>query len=92
MGQLYWPETSGIARYSIPAHQSPSKSKALLRQTYQNSLSIPSTEQASKLLEIVEGNESSANEIEHAFDGLTSLDENQLDQMIETDLVSSSNG
>ena len=86
MGQLYWPETVGVSRYSIPSHadhhhvSSSSPSKTLLRQT---------NEQRLKLLEIAEDNESSSNEIQQFFDGLDSLDEKQLDQMIETDLVSS---
>ena len=92
MGQLYWPESTGVSRYSIPSridlhHTSPSK--VLLRQTYKNSMNIQTNEQTSKLLEIIEDNESPPNDIEHLYDGLISLDEDQLDQMIETDLVSS---
>jgi hypothetical protein len=52
-------------------------------------MDIQTNEQRSKLLEIIEDNESSPNNIEHLYDGLISLDEGQLEQMIETDLVSS---
>lgn len=99
MGQLYWPETTGLSRYSIPSHDdhyrasiSPA-SKALLQQTYQNSLNDPSNPQTSKLFHIDEDNKSfSSNELEKFYDGLISLNETRLDELIETDLISTSNG
>jgi len=97
MGQLYWPETAGLARYSIPLHNdhyraSLSPSKTLFQQAYKSSTNDSIKKQTSKLFEIVEDNKSSSNDIEHVYDGLITLDETRLDEMIETDLVSSSNG
>jgi hypothetical protein len=96
MGQLYWPETSGFARYSIPSHGDryrASASKILLRPIHQNSNDDDHRDkQIFKLVEIDDDNKSSSNNIENLYDGLTSLDETRLDEMIETDLVSSSNG
>ena len=93
MGQLYWPESIGVSRYSIPSHASPLK--VLRRPTYQNSVNNHLRPQSSRLIEILEDHDeltSSSNEIERFYDGLTSLNERHLDEMIETDLVSSSIG
>jgi hypothetical protein len=89
MGQLYWPETAGVARYSIPQHDDHYRAspKTSPRKIYQNS--VDTNKQKCKLLEIVEDNEPSSKDIEHPHDGLTTLDEIRLDEMIETDLVSS---
>jgi hypothetical protein len=96
MGQLYWPETVGLARYSIPSHGDhyralSSASKILFRQTFQNSNDDHTEKPIFKLVEINQDNKSSSNDIENLYDGLTLLDETRLDEMIETDLISSSN-
>lgn len=79
-------DSSSSSRYSIPSqddHYRASSSKYLLRQTYQ---------QNPKLIDIDEDPESTAssNRIEFIYDGLRSLDEIRLAQLIETDLISSS--
>jgi len=87
MGQLYWPETAGLARYSIPSEASPSPPNILLQPTYQNnSIDDRLDPPTPKLIEIPEDHH------ELLYDGLISLNESRLDEMIETDLVSSSNG
>ncbi|CAF4970412.1 unnamed protein product, partial [Rotaria sp. Silwood1] len=63
-------------------------SNSLLRRACQNSMNAHKNKQNLK----VENNESSSNKTEHLFDGLVLLDEDRLDEMIETDLISSSNG
>ncbi|CAF0899622.1 unnamed protein product [Adineta steineri] len=85
MKQLYWPDSVGIGRYSIPSfndrlHPSstPSPSKIVFQQTHENS----------KLIEIVEDNELSSDNLKRLYDGLGSLDEIRLSEMIETDLIS----
>jgi hypothetical protein len=95
MGRLYWPETVGLTRYSIPSHTSPSPSNLFLQPTYQNnSIDDHIHLQTPKLFEIIKSHDetTSSNDIQLLYDGLTSLNENRLDDMIETDLVSSSNG
>ncbi|UJR37456.1 hypothetical protein I4U23_030159 [Adineta vaga] len=97
MKQLHWPETVGVGRYSIPSQNdqyhssssSPAK-RILFRQTYEDS--SDTDKEDARLLEIVENNDLSSNITQRAYDGLSSLDEHQLNEMIETDLVSSSNG
>ena len=88
MGQLYWPETAGFARYSIPSQPPPSVGNVFLRPTFENN------SPTSKLIEISESRDesSSPHDIRLLYDGLISLNESRLDEMIETDLVSSSNG
>lgn len=91
---MYWSDTAGVARYSIPSYNdhhyaSSSVAKSLFRQTYQNS--TDADRESSKLLELFDDNESLSSNMIHLYDGLGSLDENRLDEMIETDLVSSSN-
>jgi hypothetical protein len=98
MEELYSEETGSLARYSIPLHDdhyraSSSVSKNFLRPIiYQNSTDDHTNTQTSKFLEINEDNKPSSNDIEKLYDGLNSLDETRLDEMIETDLLSSSNG
>lgn len=99
MGKLYWPETVGLSRYSIPSHDNHYRasssriSKILLQQTYQKSINDHSYSPTSKLFQIDEDHKSiSSSDIEKFYDGLRSLDESRLDEMIETDLISSSNG
>lgn len=80
-------DSSSSSRYSIPSHDDhyrASSSKYLLRQTYQ---------QNSKLIDIDEDPESttSSNRIELLYEGLRSLDEVRLEQLVETDLISSTN-
>jgi len=80
-------DSPSSSRYSIPSHDDnyrASSSKFLLRQTYQ---------QNSKLIDIDEDFESTAssNRIEFIYDGLRSLDETRLEQLTETDLISSTN-
>ncbi len=90
MGQLYWPETVGLTRYSIPSHMT--SSKVSHRQTSHNSIDDYFNCRSTKLIEIIEDESSTSNNIEQLYDGLMSLDKNRLDEMIETDLISSSNG
>ena len=92
MGQLYWPETTGVARYSIPQHvdryrQLPAVSRVLLGQANQNPTDLHSTLSTS-----IENRRSLSGNIDYFFDGLTALDQIRLDQLRETDLVSTSNG
>ncbi|CAF3496543.1 unnamed protein product [Rotaria sp. Silwood1] len=92
-GQVQWPEAPSVTRYSIPSHNnryraSKLTSNSLLRRACQNSMNAHKNKQNLK----VENNESSSNKTEHLFDGLVLLDEDRLDEMIETDLISSSNG
>jgi hypothetical protein len=90
MAQLYWPETTNIARHSVAEvddhHLSPSI--RLSKTTYRKSAAVctidRSDEQTSKLLET-----SLTKDLEPAYDGLTALDEICLDKLIETDLISS---
>lgn len=77
MGQLQLTETNDLARYSIPSHASPSKTR--LRPIHPNSTNHQQTTNTKE------------NDIEQAYDGLMSLDENRLEELIETDLVSSTN-
>ncbi|CAF0899544.1 unnamed protein product [Adineta steineri] len=93
MKQLYWPDSVGIGRYSIPSfndrlHPSstPSPSKILFQQTHENSKD--KNKENSKLIEIVEDTELSSNNLKRLYDGLGSLDEIRLNEMIETDLIS----
>ncbi|CAF0860392.1 unnamed protein product [Adineta ricciae] len=91
MKQLYWPETVGVGRYSIPSqndqyHVSSSSSSArrkFFRQTYQTS--SDTDKDNSRLLE------TTPNATKYIYDGLIALDEHRLNDMIETDLVSSTN-
>jgi hypothetical protein len=95
MGQLYWPESAGFARYSIPSQPRSSLANPFLQPTYEiNSTDDHLNSPKPKLIEISESrNEtSSPNDIHVLYDGLVSLNESRLDEMIETDLVSSSNG
>ncbi|CAF1073773.1 unnamed protein product [Rotaria sordida] len=92
-GQLQWPESPIPTRYSIPTNDNHYRasnvaSNNLFRQACQNSMNINKNMQKLK----VEDNRSSPNKIEHSYDSLVLLDEDRLDEMIETDLVSSSNG
>lgn len=95
--QLHWPETVGVGRYSIPAHNeryrvsSPSSAaaKSRFRQAYLTS--SDTDRENSKLIDITEDTDSAAYPIEQIYDGLRSLDEYRLEQMVETDLISSSN-
>ena len=100
MAQLYWPETAGTARVSIPHHANSNRSPSATAMTVLKTNCLNSTvvsdneglaEQASALLEISEEQESALTS-EHCHDGLMSLDENLLNELVETDLVSSSNG
>ncbi|CAF4242426.1 unnamed protein product, partial [Rotaria sp. Silwood2] len=91
--QLEGPETPGTTRYSIPSHNnhyraSKLTSNSLFRRACQNSLSTDKRKQNLT----VSNNESLPKKVEHLYDGLVLLDEDRLDEMIETDLVSSSNG
>ena len=94
MGQLNWPEKANVSRYSIPQHDDHYRAspKMSLRRAYVNSTTIHSNKPNCKLIEIVENNDSSLKDIKYVYDGLITLDETRLDEMIETDLVSSSNG
>jgi hypothetical protein len=92
MGQLYWPETTGVARYSIPQHvdryhQLPAVSRVMLGQANSNATRLQPT-----LLTSMGNTRSLSSNIEYFFDGLNALDQIRLDQLRETDLVSSSNG
>ena len=91
MKQLYWPETVAVGRYSIPSqydqyHISSSSSSArriFFRQTYQTS--SDTDKDNSRLLE------TTPHATKYTYDGLIALDEHRLNDMIETDLVSSTN-
>ena len=83
MGQLHLSEANDLARYSIPSHASPSKTR--LRPVLPNSSNEHFNHQTTNLKE---GNK----DVEQTYDGLILLDENRLEEMIETDLVSSTNG
>lgn len=88
MGHLYWSETSGLARYSIPANASPCKTH--LRPTHPNSNHKHAVNHLT-LTEITDEEKSQEKNLDQAYDGLISLDENRLEELIETDLVSSTN-
>ena len=89
VGQLYWSETSGLARYSIPAHASPSK--VHLRPTsYLNSNHEHVNHLTSRLPQITD-ELSTERYLDQVYDGLVTLDESRLKELIETDLVSSTN-
>ena len=91
MAQLYWPETAPIGRHSVSQLEGYRRSSSanVIRMSHRKSEEIyresEPNEQTTKLLEA-----SSARHLEPAgFDGLVTLDENRLDTMVETDLVSS---
>ncbi|CAF1431924.1 unnamed protein product [Rotaria magnacalcarata] len=97
LGQISWPERASTGRYSIPSQDnrhraSSSASKSLLRQAYQNSISIFKNNRNSEYSAVAKNNHSSSQNIEQLFDGLVLLDETRLDDMIETDLISTANG
>lgn len=97
MGQLYWPETSGVARYSIPQHvdryrQLPAVSRVMLGQANQNSADLRTPHLHSALSTSIGNRRSLSSNIDYFFDDLTGLDQIRLDQLRETDLVSTSNG
>jgi hypothetical protein len=95
MAHLHWPETADTARYSISQLEirNRSPSMALSKKTYSNSTDArdpdETNDQTAKLLETVENTILSTADIEPIYDGLTALDETCLDEMVETDLVSS---
>ena len=96
MGQLSGSETSNMNRYSIQLHSnyyyaSASFSKRLFQQAHRNVNDSDTNKQKSEILETTEDKESTSNSIERSYDGLTLLDETRLDEMVETDLVSSIN-
>jgi hypothetical protein len=80
--QKYWPETIGKTRYSISQLEinEHSPSMFLSNTTSQNE---EFDEQTPNLLQIP-----SAKDTEIEYDGLIDLDENRLNKMTETDLVS----
>ena len=95
MGQLYWPEAAGVTRYSIPQHQDHNHrlsavSKLILRQTYQNSPIVQRRQAQAKSTQPAADDDRRVRTTEQTYDGLSTLDETCLDQMVETDLVSSS--
>lgn len=93
-GQTYYSEAPSVARYSIPSHDDhyrASTSQNILRQAYGHSIDSH-TNKDSKLPEVCEDNESSLpHNAEKLYDGLKLLDKTNLDEMVETDLVTSSN-
>ena len=97
MGQLYWPETTGVARYSIPQHvdryhQMPAVSRVMLAQANQNPTDLRAPHLHSTLSTSIGNRRSLSGNIDYFFDGLNALDPIRLDQLRETDLVSTSNG
>jgi len=90
MAQINCPQTIGINHHTTSQLESHhySSSLKILKPTYRKSTDVYKIdelhEQTSKLLEI-----SSTKDLEPVYDGLIALDENRLDKMIETDLISS---
>jgi hypothetical protein len=97
MRQLHWPENADMSRYSIPQHDHHYRHlsilpKVVVRQAYRTSADT-SSNRISRIFSHTIGNKRSlSNNIEHLFEGLDALDRTSLDQMKETDLLSSSNG
>ena len=90
MAQLYWPETAPIARHSTSQLEGYRRSSSVnvLRMSHRKSAEIyrvnEPNEQTIGLLET-----SSTRQLEPVYDGLVTLDENRLDKLVETDLVTS---
>lgn len=97
LGQVSWPGSSSASRYSIPAHDNHcraplSATKSLLRQTWLTpTLSHKTKPSSAQQSEIASDNVSLSQNMEQLYDGLISLDENRLDEMTETDLISTAN-
>lgn len=81
IGQLYCADSSiPVTRYSIP------------QQAYRHVTDIPFTRIPTNYSTNFTPKRSISNNIEHLFDGLSTLDGQNFDQMQETELNSSSNG
>ena len=94
MRQLYWPEAATVTRYSIPQHQDHNHrlsavSKLVLRQTYRDSPIVQRRREQAKSIQPTASDDRRVRTTEQTYDGLSTLDETCLDQMVETDLVSS---
>lgn len=98
IGQLYCPDSSlPVTRYSIPQQyqqdrQLSTLSKTILRQTHRHDRDIPFNRIPANCSVAITKKRSLSNNIENLFDGLSTLDGQNLEQMQETELVSSSNG
>ncbi|CAF3273058.1 unnamed protein product [Rotaria socialis] len=97
LGRISWPEAASDSRYSIPSQDihhfaSSSASKTLRRQAYHNSFSIFKNSRNSEHSAVAKDNHASLQNFEPLFDGLVLLDETRLDDMLETDLISTVNG
>ena len=92
VAQLYWPETAVTTRYSMQdgdsANRSPLVTLIRARSSPPVDLDLmgASIEPTTRLLE---QHQSSSFDIESMFDGLLTLDETFLNDLTETDLISS---
>jgi hypothetical protein len=92
---LYMPDTNTATRYSIPHYDDQyrrfaSISKNVIRNNYHRRIEIYSNRMEWKSTAPIVGNRSMSTNVESFYDGLSTLDRRRLEQMTETDLVSSS--
>ncbi len=91
MAQLDLPKTTDITRHSTSQLEDyhHSTSMRLLKPTYRKSADVYKIDEHEQISKLLETSSSLTKDIERVYDGLISLDENYLDKMIETDLISS---